>query len=150
MSSQNFSGNVTFPDTVQCNSLESKAATITVPTGVASTLTTSQSGSIILLGTNTGNCVINIPTAVGNAGLNYTFLATAVGAGTAYTITPAGGNINGMILNIAGVAITRKAGATLATGATANLLTGDRAVLIADGANWSVLASSSGAAAGWV
>ncbi len=52
MSSQSFEGSITFPDTVQCNNLESKAATITVPTGVASTLTINQSGSVILLGTN--------------------------------------------------------------------------------------------------
>ena len=112
-------------------------------------LTANNTGNIILLGAATAAAGIAIPTAVGSSGLNYTFIVTANANGFAYTITPAGGSVQGVIISTAGTAHKAAAATIVSATGAANLLAGDRLTLISDGTNWSAIAIGAGAAAGW-
>ena len=123
--------------------------TLTAVLTGAVVVNTGLTGSVYLLRAATGPVGFSIPTAVGNYGLNYTFIVVANANGFSSTLTSLGGNFQGTIISAAGVAHKAPGNTLVSSPVATTLLAGDRVIIISDGTNWSTTVIGSGNAGGW-
>ena len=102
------------------------------PSATAQSVQKSDSGKHIIIPAATAAGTINLPTAVGNAGLKYRFIMSATAA-YAITLLPAGGTISGPLFNVT-AAFPKAAAANVKF--TALAIAGDAIELISDDKNW--------------
>lgn len=122
--------------------------TIADQAGVALTLTTAQAG-VVKIAAQSVALTLNIPTAVGNAGLHYRCELTGI-AGQTITVTPAAGTCSGLLANNVPAAVTclvctAKANVAFTAAATA----GSWVDFVSDGTNYTVYASGTLSGIGW-
>jgi hypothetical protein len=119
--------------------------------GVAVNVLPEESGSLITIAAQTvGALTVNLPTAVGNRGLNYRFKLLAT-AGQVITLTPAAGTFSGSLKNnvAAGVTcIVCTASATISFTAAATV--NSYVDVVCDGVQWTCDGVGTLSGAGWV